>query len=109
MSWLHKVTDFLWKVRTVLNTDVKDLFKKTIVVDRPVEVLPDLPTPLSRVVKAVRALSPKDIVRKPAEKVSCSHAYTVLKQIWVRVEAKKFELRNEMICAKCKEHKIVPI
>jgi hypothetical protein len=108
MGLLSKVKDFLWKVRGVLNTDVKDLFKKSPVV--AIDKAPELPTStLGKIARAARALSPLDIEGKPKAKVICEHVYAILKQVWIRVEAKKFELRNEMICTKCKEHKIVPI
>jgi hypothetical protein len=110
MDWLRKAKGLWGKVKGVLTTDVTDLFKKStaVVIDKPLDIATAKST-LEKIVREVCALSPLDIERKPRIKVTCEHKYAISKQIWVRVEAKKFELRNEMICTKCKEHKIVSI
>lgn len=63
---------------------------------------------LDSLAKRVLALGPADLQSK-VEKFRCDHKYAVVKQVWVRIAQKKFELKNEVFCGKCSTTEIQTI
>lgn len=107
MTWLRKAKE--WVVSKVTNLFRKEEPKDVAVAEKQAGTLENVarrvlalgPTDLSdRVTKRVPSLAPKP---------SCVHDYFILRQKWIKVAAKKFELRNEMCCSLCKDTAIKSI
>ena len=131
MGFFSSVVDWAIQAKNILTSDVRDLFKGTTtaakaakeVVKAPsveslkkeLENQPEKATPETTLNKAAReklALGSVELAQKKDEapkKVTCSHSYSLNKQVWVKIAKKKYELRNDMVCLKCESHEVVSV
>ena len=112
MDWLRKVKE--WSGN--LLTKVTGLFRsEPLSVSKVVEAEVVERNVLDVVARKNLALGPSELTETPKVFVdafvapSCDHDYRLLQQKWVKVAAKKFELKNEVKCSHCKEVTVTSI
>lgn len=112
MDWLRKVKEWSKNLLTKVG-----LFRsEPAPVSRVVEAEVVERNALDAVARKTLALGPSELTEAPKDVFvdafvvpSCSHDYRLLQQKWVKVAAKKFELRNEVRCSHCKEIAVTSI
>lgn len=87
MDWLKKTA-----------AKVREWFRRLFVKKEEGDVL-------DKLARKVLALGPSELQEK-VDKFRCGHSFAIVKQVWVRIEKKKFELRNEVLCSKCKTKEV---
>lgn len=109
MTWLRKAKE--WVV-----SKVTSLFRKEVAespeVEVAVAVVEKKAGALENVARRALALGPAELTESKtilSFKTVCIHDYFVMRQKWVKIAAKQFELKNEMCCSNCKETTITSI